>query len=221
MAAPAPNTSAEVEALVRAAQMQGPHGWLLRREAPPMPRGVEELGVWYDEVAAEKAVAFFHGISIEGGYVYYVTPDRTQRWGERRVGERTIEVQPPGTPAVGTAFLRVYEVTNSRPALEAALDAAKALIRGQNDLGGWQHTIRFDRSPGKSVSFDDDQTQGAISFLMAVDQHVDDDTLSAGIVRALDMMLAAQLENGGWPHVYPEQGNYHDYATFNDEGIND
>ncbi len=35
------------------------------------------------------------------------------------------------------------------------------------------------------------------------------------------MMRTSQLDNGGWPHKYPEQGNYHDYATFNDEGIND
>ena len=34
-------------------------------------------------------------------------------------------------------------------------------------------------------------------------------------------MKEAQLENGGWPHRYPSQGDYHDYATFNDEGIND
>ena len=34
-------------------------------------------------------------------------------------------------------------------------------------------------------------------------------------------MLKSQLDNGGWPHQYPWQGNYHDYATFNDQGIND
>ncbi len=34
-------------------------------------------------------------------------------------------------------------------------------------------------------------------------------------------MLESQLDNGGWPHQYPWQGNYHDYATFNDQGIND
>jgi len=169
----------------------------------------------------DRAVAFFHSISTAGGYVYYVTPDLSQRWGEGVVDANTIEVQPPGTPAVGRTFLHVYEVTGSKQALAAALDAAHALIRGQNKLGGWQHTIRFDRKPGKSVSFDDDQTQGAISFLMALDQHVDDEALSAGIERALGMMLQAQLADGGWPHVYPVQGNYHDYATFNDEGIND
>jgi hypothetical protein len=169
----------------------------------------------------DRAVAFFHSISIQGGYVYFVTPDLAQRWGEDVVDANTIEVQPPGTPAVGMTFLRIHDVTGSPQALEAARDAAHALIRGQNDLGGWQHTIRFNRPKGKSVSFDDDQTQGAISFLMALDQHVDDTALSRGIERALDMMLQAQLADGGWPHVYPEQGNYHDYATFNDEGIND
>jgi hypothetical protein len=34
-------------------------------------------------------------------------------------------------------------------------------------------------------------------------------------------MVNSQLENGGWPHEYPKQGNYHDFATFNDQGIND
>ncbi len=186
------------------------------------------LGQTFDDSLAqqcktglERAVTFFHGISIAGGYVYYVTPDLSRRWGEGVVDEHTIEVQPPGTPAVGMTFLRVHEVTGNPQALKAARDAAQALIRGQNDLGGWQHTIRFNRPKGKSVSFDDDQTQGAISFLMALDAHVDDDLLSRGIERALAMMLASQLDHGGWSHIYPEQGNYHDYATFNDEGIND
>ena len=171
--------------------------------------------------ALDKAVTYFHSINRHGGYVYYVTPDLSRRWGESPADEHTIEVQPPGTPAVGFSFLRVHEVTGHTKALRAAKDAAYALIRGQNDLGGWQHTIRFDRPKGKYVSFDDDQTQSAIRFLMALDQQIDDDSLTLSINRALDMMLGSQLENGGWPHVYPRQGNYHDYATFNDHGIND
>ena len=169
----------------------------------------------------ERAVAYFRSISTQGGYVYYVTPDLSRRWGESPVDANTIEVQPPGTPAVGASFLHIYLTTGSPQALAGAREAADALIRGQNDLGGWQHTIRLDRPRGRSVSFDDDQTQSAISFLMSVDQFVDDASLSRAIDKALAMMLAAQLESGGWPHMYPERGNYHDYATFNDEGIND
>ncbi|TFG41445.1 MAG: hypothetical protein E4H48_06055, partial [Syntrophobacterales bacterium] len=118
-------------------------------------------------------------------------------------------------------FLQAYHVTGRADHLRAARDAASALIRGQNVLGGWNHTIQFDRPRAQRVSFDDDQTQGAIRFLMALDQDIDDDTLSQAIDKALALMIEAQLDNGGWPHMYPPGGSYHDYATFNDQGIND
>ena len=173
------------------------------------------------EATIERGVNYFHSLSNRGGYVYFVTPDLSRRWGEGVLDENTIEVQPPGTPAVGMAFLRAYKATGSSIALKAARDAAHALSIGQNDRGGWQHTIRFDRPTGDMVSFDDDQTQSAISFLMALDQEVDDPELTAAIDKALILMKESQLENGGWPHRHPSQGDYHDFATFNDEGIND
>jgi hypothetical protein len=171
--------------------------------------------------ALKKGLQFIQSLSIEGGYVYHYTLDGQERWGEGKTDSRTIEVQPPGTPAVGMSFLRAYHVTNDRNFLMAAESAADALIKGQNDLGGWEHKIYFDRPKGSKVSFDDDQTQSAISFLMALDQEVDDADLTEAIVRSLEMMMASQLQNGGWPHQFPYQGNYHDFATFNDQGIND
>lgn len=173
------------------------------------------------EQALEMGIKYFKSISPDGGYVWYVTPDLTQRWGEGIVDEKTIEVQPPGTPSVGMAFLKAYEATRYATALRAAQSAATALIRGQNDLGGWGHVIKLDGDKSKIVSFDDDQTQSAISFLMALDHKVGSDELWAAIEKSLNMMVASQLPNGGWPHQYPKQGNYHDYATFNDEGMND
>lgn len=173
------------------------------------------------EASLAKAVRFFHSINTHGGYVYYVTPDLSRRWGESPQDEHTIEVQPPGTPAVGRAFLRAHRATGDKHALDAAIDAAYALVQGQNESGGWEHTINFLKKSGKTVSFDDNQTQSAISFLMDLDQQLKDEKLHAGVMRALQLMLEAQLENGGWPHKYPKQGNYHDYATFNDGGIND
>jgi hypothetical protein len=118
-------------------------------------------------------------------------------------------------------FLNAYKVTGNPDFLHAAEAAAHALIQGQNALGGWEHKIYFDRPTGKKVSFDDDQTQSAISFLMALDQELDDPDLTGAIEKALAMMVRSQLEHGGWPHQYPPQGNYHDFATFNDQGIND
>jgi hypothetical protein len=173
------------------------------------------------EKSLEKGIEFLQSLAIEGGYVYHYTLDGKEKWGEGKTDDRTIEVQPPGTPAVGMSFLKAYKTTGNKSFLEASENAASALIKGQNDLGGWEHKIYFDRPLGKRVSFDDNQTQSAISFLMALDQEVDLPALTTAIEKALEMMLKSQLENGGWPHIYPWQGNYHDFATFNDRGIND
>jgi len=174
------------------------------------------------EDALKRSVGFFHSIAIEGGYGYFYSLDLKTRWGEGPpMDDRTIEVQPPGTPAVGMSFLRAWQVQKDPSFLEAAKEAASALIRGQNELGGWDHKIHFDRPTGGEVSFDDDQTQSAIRFLMALDQVVDDPNLDLAIEWALAMMLDAQMDHGGWPHKYPKQGNYHDFATYNDHGIAD
>ncbi|MFT7034131.1 MAG: hypothetical protein ACJA2S_002640 [Cyclobacteriaceae bacterium] len=173
------------------------------------------------ERSLEKGITFMKSLAIEGGYVYHYSMDGKEKWGEGKTDDRTIEVQPPGTPAVGMSFLRAFRITRNKDFLLAAEEAARALIKGQNELGGWDHKIYFDRPKGKKVSFDDNQTQGAISFLMALDQEMDRPALTEAVEKALDMMIASQLDNGGWPHKYPWQGNYHDYATFNDQGIND
>jgi len=173
------------------------------------------------EQGLARGIEFYHSIAINGGYVYYYTLDLQKKWGEGPTDDQTVEVQPPGTPAVGMAFLEAYHTLRRPEFLEAAKDAANALILGQNHLGGWTHTISFDRPKSQKVSFDDNQTQGAIRFLMALDQDIDDPVLTLAIDRALEMMLRSQLDHGGWPHQYPEQGNYHDFATFNDGGIND
>ncbi len=170
--------------------------------------------------AIDKGCAYFASINIQGGYVYFYTLDLKEKWGEVKTDDHTIEVQPPGTPAVGMSFLTAYRATKNSSNLEAATNAARALLKGQNHLHGWDHRIHFDR-PSTLVSFDDDQTQSAIRFLMALDVEIDDHDLNQGIDSALAMMLRSQMDHGGWPHVYPTQNNYHDFATFNDAGIND
>ncbi len=214
----------------------------------------------YEKLAAEAmnslehGIAYYHSISIEGGYVWYYSLDLKRKWGDKPTDDRTIEVQPPGTLAVGMSFLRAYRVVDNPEFLKAAENAADALIRGQNDLGGWHHTIHVDQPNGHAVSiddaagslvrgqnnpggwdhtiqldqpngnvvsFDDDQTQSAIRLLMALNEVVDKPALGNAVEKSLKLMLQSQLPNGGWPHIYPKQGDYHDFATFNDGGIND
>lgn len=168
-----------------------------------------------------RGVAFFTTLNVHGGYGYAATPDNAQRWGESPLGPAEVEVQPPGTPAVGESLLRVWQVTGDDVALAGARAAAAALIRGQNRHGGWDHTIDFSDLTNETVSFDDNQTQAAIGFLLKLNREIDDPALAAAVERSIAMMIATQLPNGGWPHRYPAGGDYHDYATFNDGGIND
>src|SRR5680860_1335391 len=61
----------------------------------------------------EKGIAFIQTLAIEGGYVYHYTLDGKEKWGEGKTDDRTVEVQPPGTPAVGMSFLKAYRATQN------------------------------------------------------------------------------------------------------------
>ncbi|MBN1302461.1 MAG: hypothetical protein JW995_14685 [Melioribacteraceae bacterium] len=177
-----------------------------------------------DEVlnAIEKGIDFYHSLNRNGGYVYFYSADMQKRWGEELADENTVEVQPPGTPEVGLTFLKAYNTTGKQKYLSYALETGYALVAGQNKYGGWDHTITFNENIRNTiVSFDDNQTQRSVEFLIALDRAVNDSLINSTVEKALNLMLESQLENGGWPHYYPQQGNYHDFATFNDGSIND
>jgi PelA/Pel-15E family pectate lyase len=185
-----------------------------------------------------KAINFYHQhVAVEGGYVYRYSADLQLREGEGKAGSQTIWVQPPGTPAVGAAILEAYQRTDEQAYLNATLDAARALVRGQMHSGGWTNRIEFDPvdrkrfayrvdgPPGKRArnisSFDDDQTQSAVRFLVRLDvatkrQH---DDIHQAAQLALAAILANQHRNGAWSQVFdgahthddqPKQASYPD-----------
>jgi PelA/Pel-15E family pectate lyase len=174
----------------------------------------------------EKATTFMRSIATEGGYLWRYSPDLKERAGENVATPTQIWVQPPGTPAMGQAFLRAYEATGDGRFLDAAKAAADALATGQLESGGWDYLVDFD--PAKSVAwyrrtdvgripaaegakrrnvstFDDDNTQSAIRLLLAVADVAKDSTEPRDVrIReardyALTKLLAAQRPNGGWP----------------------
>lgn len=168
-------------------------------------------------LAMRRAAGFFRGeVASHGGYVYYYSVDLRQRWGEGRAAASQIWVQPPGTPTVGMAYLKAYQATGERFYLEAATEAAEALIYGQLESGGWTNCIDFDpqgrvaryrngRGGGKNnSSLDDDQTQSAIRFLAFVDKALDFEhkEIHESALLALDALLAAQFPNGAFPQVW-------------------
>ncbi len=182
--------------------------------------GVCQVGPSADEVSAAllKATSFFHNeVAVEGGYVYYVSPDFSRRLGEGKATPTEIWVQAPGTPTVGMAYLSAYEATGDERHLEAALAAGKALAYGQLESGGWRNSIDFDstgprvdqyrngKGRGKNYStLDDGISQGALTFLIRLDEALrfENREIHEAVEYALPRLLAAQFPNGGFPQVW-------------------
>lgn len=177
-------------------------------------------------VTMAKATAFMRSIATEGGYLWRYSPDLKERAGENVATPTQIWVQPPGTPSMGMAFLRAWEATGDAHYLDAAVAAGEALAIGQLESGGWDYLVDFD--PQQSVkwyrrsdlgkvaaaeaarrkntsTFDDDNTQSAIRFLVAVTKAnpaaSDPRMARLRVARdyALQKLLEAQRLNGGWP----------------------
>ena len=167
--------------------------------------------------AMEKAAAFYRGeVASHGGYVYYYSVDLRRRWGEGEASPDTIFVQPPGTPTVGMAYLKAHAATGDRAFLDAAREAAEALVSGQLESGGWTQAIHFGQAGRKDryrngkggnrnvSSLDDGQTQAALQMLARADLALD--FQHAGIHDAalygLEALLKAQFPNGAFPQVW-------------------
>lgn len=178
------------------------------------------------EAALRKAAEFFREqVAIEGSYVWRVSADMTFRRGKAKTTATQGWAQPPGTPAVGLAYADAYQATGDRYYLEAARDAALALVETQLVSGGWSDVMEFDVESGKAwcyrrmmatcnqkgprkengarnaSSMDDDITQSATRFLIVVD--VLDQRRSPAIGEAaryaLERLVEAQYPNGAWP----------------------
>ncbi len=164
--------------------------------------------------ALKRAAELYRGkAASHGGYVYYYTPDFSERWGEGKANADTLFVEPPGTPTVGMAFLKAYAATGDRLYLDAARDAAGALVYGQLQSGGWTQTIHF--GPAKRLgkyrngkgggwnvsSLDDGQTQAALQLLVLTDKALGlkDEKIHEAAGYGLKALLAAQYANGGFP----------------------
>src|SRR5688500_12892115 len=108
------------------------------------PAVAEELSREQAAAALRRAVDFYRTrVAAHGGYVYRTSADLARREGEGKVGPDTVWVQPPGTPAVGMAYLEAYERTGERYLLDAARAAGECLIRGQLRSGGWTNAIEL------------------------------------------------------------------------------
>jgi PelA/Pel-15E family pectate lyase len=186
--------------------------------------------------ALKKAGTYYRGtVASHGGYVYYYSLDLKERWGEGKATPDVAFVQPPGTPAVGMAYLKAYHATKDKFYLDAARETAECLIYGQLQSGGWTQTIVFvtrpvperpaqarpDFAPANRVgkyrngkggnwnasSLDDDQTQAALVMLMRLDAVLDfkDAKVHEAAEYGLKALLGAQFANGAFPQIWTKQ----------------
>lgn len=176
-------------------------------------------------VALKRASRFMReSVATNGGYLWRYSADLSQRWGEGKATATQVWVQPPGTPTVGQAFLLAYQRTDDTYYLDAAREAAHALVFGQMETGGWDYLIDFappdrrslyyrhDAQAGRSkppvaraqTVFDDDNSQSALRFLMQYDRATGfaDSKVGDTIRYALDHFLKAQYPNGAWPQRF-------------------
>ena len=187
-----------------------------------------------DEAAAamKKAVTFFREkVSTEGGYLYRYSEDLALREGEEVTTATQAWLQPPGTPAVGEAYLRAYERTKEKYLLDAAVETARALVKGQLHSGCWAEFIEFDPEKRKAHGYrvdgpltararntstlDDNKSQSATRFMMHVDRALGfkDPSIHEATHYALDGLMKAQYPNGAWPQRFSTPPNPAEYPV--------
>jgi|APTNR8051073442_1049403.scaffolds.fasta_scaffold07939_3 hypothetical protein len=171
------------------------------------------------------ATAYRRTVSFNGGYAWSWPQDISTAKGENRSSPSLIMIQPPGTPAMGMAFLDAWQATQDHLYLQAAQEAAQALIWCQLATGGWDSDFDFDprsavkyhfrrdvlagetEAPSRhgASTLDDNKTQSALHFLLEL-AHTEpgksDAALQAALKFGMDGLLAAQEKNGGWPQHY-------------------
>jgi PelA/Pel-15E family pectate lyase len=171
--------------------------------------------------ALQKAVKFFRDkVSIDGAYLWRYSEDLSLREGEEKATATQAWVQPPGTPSVGEACLTAYERTKEKYLLDAAIHAARALVKGQLHSGGWEHNMEFDPAARQryayrvdgplrpntrnNTSLDDKKTQSAIQFMMHIDRALGfkDAQIHEATQYALEGLLKAQFPNGAWSQQF-------------------
>lgn len=177
------------------------------------------------KAAMDKATSYFRTfIACQGGYLWSYSEKLDQRWGEEEATATQIWVQPPGTPSVGMAYLRAYDVTGDEAYLKAATESGNALAWGQLSSGGWDYKIEFDSqwsgkwfyrrdveagqsAPGKrrnASTLDDDNTQSALRFLMELDKRLghNNELIYRATLYGLEALLSAQYPCGAWPQRF-------------------
>jgi PelA/Pel-15E family pectate lyase len=119
---------------------------------------------------------------------------------------------------------------------EEAKQLAEIILSYQTPSGGWSKHTGYNEGPRKpgmqwssqyepgqsphyQATFDNRSTTEQLHYLANVWQASGDESCKDGFIKGLIFILSSQYPNGGWPQVYPLEGDYHDNITFNDDAM--
>ena len=108
-------------------------------------------------------------------------------------------------------------------------EIAANILQFQSDNGGWeknydmmvvltpeQETALAATRPKAVASFDNGSTHAQVDYLARAIAQDERPEWRSACERGLDVILAAQYPNGGFPQSYPGAKGYHAHITFND-----
>ena len=103
-----------------------------------------------------------------------------------------------------------------------ASEYARNILTWQCADGDWPKNIDTISAPRPATNtasgtFDNSATTGELRFLAKVQAAQPAPAILAAFNKGLDLILAAQYPNGGWPQSYPPPAGYGRHITFNDD----
>ena len=118
-----------------------------------------------------------------------------------------VVLRSPGTPAAGLFLLEAWEISGEPRYLEAARRSGDLIVELQLPSGGWfsempvrgSELAAWFRWYAPWATLDDDVTTGATRLLLRLFEVTGDELYRRSAIRALDLLLEAQLPSGAWP----------------------
>jgi pectate lyase len=105
---------------------------------------------------------------------------------------------------------------------DAGAQVAANILSNQSPLGDWPKNIDTTAQPFRGDrakiqgTFDNSATTGEVRFLARTFSVTGKTEYREAVVLAIDHILKAQYQSGGWPQYFPPGKKYNRYITFND-----
>jgi PelA/Pel-15E family pectate lyase len=133
-------------------------------------------------------------------------------------GDFKVETKPGDAWFAGPEAGTLADVVLSYQAPSGGWSKHTGYSKGPRQKGmQWSSQYEPGHSPHYLGTFDNRSTTEQLQYLAKVWQATQREDCKAAFVKGLSYVFAAQYPNGGWPQVFPLEGDYHDCVTLNDD----